>query len=200
MEDRTLLAGLVSLFIFAAIMGGVTFTGQVTVDQGTGTECTEDWSCDDWSECLSYCDSVGTDCNDGIQVRNCTDQNACGTTDNKPSEQQDCEVPKEWHTLDHLRFVGDSDQKTSMFSMPFDVWRLSWVCSDLAGEDNEGKGFASIRVYDNFDNRVASDSGNCNDIAERGARDVRVDGKGGFYISVDTLDLDHWSIQLEAEY
>ena len=43
--------------------------------------CTEDWTCTGWSDCI-----------DGTQTRICTDNNNCGTTLNKPSESQACEV------------------------------------------------------------------------------------------------------------
>ena len=47
---------------------------------GTTTTCTENWACTDWFECTP----------DGTQTRRCTDQNACGTYDNKPIETQSC--------------------------------------------------------------------------------------------------------------
>jgi len=43
--------------------------------------CAEDWSCTGWSTCVEE-----------IQTRTCTDLNDCGTTVNKPTESQDCEV------------------------------------------------------------------------------------------------------------
>lgn len=46
--------------------------------------CIENWSCSDWSECI-----------EGKQTRECTDANVCGTTVNKPAEEQACEVPEE---------------------------------------------------------------------------------------------------------
>jgi hypothetical protein len=46
-------------------------------------ECEEDWLCTEWSECI-----------EGQQTRACTDQNACGTEDNRPEETQTCEVIK----------------------------------------------------------------------------------------------------------
>ena len=44
-------------------------------------ECEEDWSCDEWSECM-----------DGRQIRSCSDLNKCNTTKNKPTEEQSCEM------------------------------------------------------------------------------------------------------------
>ena len=43
--------------------------------------CQEDWTCTAWSDCV-----------DGTQTRTCTDNNACGTTTNKPSESQACGI------------------------------------------------------------------------------------------------------------
>jgi hypothetical protein len=44
--------------------------------------CLENWSCEDWGECL-----------DDEQNRLCTDINSCGTVENKPSEIQSCSSP-----------------------------------------------------------------------------------------------------------
>ncbi|MEA3449632.1 MAG: MopE-related protein, partial [Patescibacteria group bacterium] len=44
-----------------------------------GCTCTEDWICADWSDCVS-----------GMQTRTCMDNNNCGTTDDKPEEEQVC--------------------------------------------------------------------------------------------------------------
>ncbi|MFH0853240.1 MAG: FG-GAP-like repeat-containing protein [bacterium] len=44
------------------------------------TACLEDWSCEDWSDCL-----------DGIHTRICTDQNSCGTDQNMPIQQEYCD-------------------------------------------------------------------------------------------------------------
>ncbi|MCK5416416.1 PKD domain-containing protein [Candidatus Parcubacteria bacterium] len=41
--------------------------------------CIEDWTCAPWLACTS-----------GIQTTTCTDNNSCGTTNNKPDEMQSC--------------------------------------------------------------------------------------------------------------
>ena len=46
--------------------------------------CTEDWSCDAWTECSG-----------GTQTRTCTDVNDCETEENKPAESQTCEIVDE---------------------------------------------------------------------------------------------------------
>ncbi|MBW2984950.1 hypothetical protein KY361_07555 [Candidatus Woesearchaeota archaeon] len=47
---------------------------------GGGTSCSESWSCTYWTGCSK----------EGIQTRICTDANNCGTTTNKPVEEQTC--------------------------------------------------------------------------------------------------------------
>ena len=44
-------------------------------------DCSEDWVCTDWSECV-----------DGVQVRRCMDREGCGTFFDKPEETQTCAV------------------------------------------------------------------------------------------------------------
>jgi hypothetical protein len=49
---------------------------------GTTTpECTEDWLCSDWSDCI-----------EGTRTETCVDKNNCGTTINKPTEAETCSV------------------------------------------------------------------------------------------------------------
>jgi len=43
-------------------------------------ECPEDWTCTEWSDCI-----------EDEQTRTCTDNNNCGTIENKPNEIKDCE-------------------------------------------------------------------------------------------------------------
>ncbi len=43
--------------------------------------CTEDWDCTGWGDCV-----------DDLQIRACVDSNNCGTTEDKPDEEQDCGV------------------------------------------------------------------------------------------------------------
>jgi hypothetical protein len=44
-------------------------------------DCTEDWICVKWSDCV-----------DGTQTRKCVDKNDCGTFSSKPAEIQTCQV------------------------------------------------------------------------------------------------------------
>lgn len=41
--------------------------------------CTENWTCEDWSDCVNE-----------TQTRNCTDSNACNTTEDQPDLSQNC--------------------------------------------------------------------------------------------------------------
>jgi hypothetical protein len=43
--------------------------------------CREDWECGDWEQCESS----------GIQARECSDNNGCGTENEKPDTEQECE-------------------------------------------------------------------------------------------------------------
>lgn len=59
--------------------GGIT-GGTVGGTIGGGTDtCEESWACSEWSEC-----------SEGFQTRTCTDENECGTEEDKPPESQPC--------------------------------------------------------------------------------------------------------------
>jgi hypothetical protein len=47
----------------------------------TGPECIEQWTCTDWFECVN-----------GTQERYCIDANECGTIEERPALEQECEV------------------------------------------------------------------------------------------------------------
>lgn len=51
--------------------------------------CTENWTCTVWSACSPTLEHVEY-VHEGIQKRNCTDLNNCGTIKNKPVETQTC--------------------------------------------------------------------------------------------------------------
>jgi hypothetical protein len=63
---------LVGIVVFGVFISGC--TGQLP------GECTESWSCGDWSACSAA----------GIQARTCIDANYCGTTMDEPSISQTC--------------------------------------------------------------------------------------------------------------
>jgi PGF-pre-PGF domain-containing protein len=46
--------------------------------------CQESWTCGDWSSCVN-----------NLQTRTCTDENACGTTNDKPATSQSCQSCQE---------------------------------------------------------------------------------------------------------
>jgi len=66
---------------YSAVSSGFSYflIGEVGGETIATSECTESWACTDWSECV-----------DGAQTRICTDENNCGTTNNKPVENRDC--------------------------------------------------------------------------------------------------------------
>jgi hypothetical protein len=74
--------------------------GSVSVIGGESTNsyiCSEDWQCGEWS-----------DCKNGIQTRTCTDSNSCGTSNGKPSTEQQCETTTSTNLLTGFA-VGVSD-------------------------------------------------------------------------------------------
>ena len=50
---------------------------------GSSSSCAEDWGCGEWS-----------DCEDGQQTRSCSDDNNCGTTQDKPRTKISCSWEK----------------------------------------------------------------------------------------------------------
>lgn len=60
--------------------------------------CEENWACTDWTQCENT-----------TQIRICTDQNSCGTENNKPEESQDCVVEE---TVEEDGLVGAEDLGT----------------------------------------------------------------------------------------
>lgn len=76
-------AGIASLFLF--FPGGRTEESSLSnTDSEIGSfsiSCEEDWSCTDWSDCI-----------DGNKIRTCSDLNNCGTEENKPEEENVCEM------------------------------------------------------------------------------------------------------------
>lgn len=63
---------------FSVADDGSTYYGK-TIGTLAQACCVEEWTCTSWSTCTG-----------GVQTRTCTDNNACGTTANKPPEQQVC--------------------------------------------------------------------------------------------------------------
>jgi len=185
MENRMLLSGIVAIFLFAIIMGfATTNLGGMVIGPGEGPEeCTEQWTCSDWSTCAN-----------GQQTKGCTDQNDCGTTISLPAQVQACEIPGEWHTI--IKFADTENEETDPFFIPGDRWRIDWNCVDL--EDHEEDGLTLITVYrQGLTTAVTSDSGQCI-FAEQD--DILVDGPGWFYLDVQTVKSDFWSADVNAFY
>ncbi len=67
------------------IITGSEDTGLITTDP---IACTPEWECSDWVDCVN-----------GKQKRICFDTNKCGTDENRPAQEQSCEIP----TLDDVK-------------------------------------------------------------------------------------------------
>ncbi len=79
LKDYWLCAG---AFPIVSVMGSPNpSTKTITITEKIST-CTENWNCNNWGLCPS-----------GVQYRTCTDSNSCGTTFDKPSTSQSCDVP-----------------------------------------------------------------------------------------------------------
>jgi len=187
MENRLLLSGVVSLFIFAAIIGSVTMTGHVIGDGDEKPEpvCMEKWNCSEWSECI-----------DALQVRECKDLNECGTTELKPPVEQECD-DREWQRVKLI--IRDEDTTTDYFHIPHDIWRISWECSDIEGEDNQGRGLVYISVYEDGGKKpIASSHAKCEDF-ENWNEPLKIDinKSGWFYIDVQVIDISMWWAEIE---
>lgn len=69
---------------YTAESPGLSYFAIGTVEAGAPpAACEENWQCTEWSACAN-----------GEQTRTCTDQNACGTTVNRPAETQACGIGK----------------------------------------------------------------------------------------------------------
>lgn len=66
---------------YSAVSSGFSYflIGEAGGETIAAPTCTESWNCMDWSGCV-----------DGLQTRICTDENNCGTTNNKPTESKNC--------------------------------------------------------------------------------------------------------------
>ena len=68
------------IFLMLFSVAAYSDTVEVTIEYPGGS-CAESWSCTSWSTCAN-----------SVQTRTCTDSNNCGTTANKPTESQSCNV------------------------------------------------------------------------------------------------------------
>lgn len=76
--------------VTASLTGYISQTKPITTSGSTDLDftldpaqgCQESWTCGDWGECSG-----------GSQSRTCTDQNHCGTTNNRPALTQSCYSP-----------------------------------------------------------------------------------------------------------
>ena len=95
--------------------------------------CTENWNCTEW-----------IDCSNGTQTRKCNDASNCGTTQNKPTEMQNCEnslEPVEWACTNWSNCVegyktrncsctGDCGKKPAVIEACGSACTEMWICDD----------------------------------------------------------------------
>jgi hypothetical protein len=81
--------------------------------------CEEDWDCGDWE-----------DCENGSQVRACEDLNDCGTSQGKPIEEQECEMPPPQNDSQNQSDPQNQSQNDSFLSCEED-----WDCFISAVEN-----------------------------------------------------------------
>jgi|ETNmetMinimDraft_2_1059921.scaffolds.fasta_scaffold32914_1 hypothetical protein len=76
-------------------------------EDDSGTQCTENWQCSDWSTCTN-----------NQQTKTCTDSNSCGTTTNKPSTSKSCTVQQQEQEQSQEQ-QNEQQQETTMHSPKF---------------------------------------------------------------------------------
>jgi len=96
-------------------------------DGGINPSCTESWSCTEWGSC-----------NNGLQTRTCTDDNNCGTTSNKPVEEQACQPSfVEFRTTDLSYKTGAIAYAYNGCGNDLYAYEVSIVrCSDITCEQH----------------------------------------------------------------
>ncbi len=80
--------------------------GSVYVSSGSGSSssrCYEDWICGDWDECV-----------DGQEERKCLDMQMCGTINDRPEENRECEEDGFGEEL--VRLGGNDAEEVGFFS------------------------------------------------------------------------------------
>lgn len=68
---------------------------------GICLDCLENWTCKDW----------GNNCTNNWKTRDCTDLNKCGTTKDKPSENQRCFCTENWICEDWIKCTNKMTKK-----------------------------------------------------------------------------------------
>jgi hypothetical protein len=92
------------------------------------TSCTEDWSCSDWSDCVS-----------NLQTRKCVDKNGCGTFDNKPSESRGCMVvqnqvsPMANNEVEYQKVMNELIKKEPKEATFLSLNLIDWIESIVVG-------------------------------------------------------------------
>ncbi len=167
--------GLVLLFGLLVVTAGIFFYSKMSYTGfaventciNSTTNCTETWDCTGWGECA-----------DGTKTRTCTDTGACGTTNCKPEETQECSEEESNETVlqnetnsnetitnetEILTHCGDGEIQTP------DSDNITELCDD--GENNGqvcSAGYESSCIYCSSDCQtitvqgVSCGDGTCN--------------------------------------
>ena len=103
--------------------GNIIFSGFNTSNvtfEIVGSICAENWQCTDWTNCV----------NNG-RARTCSDSNACGTTVNKPAEQESCSAAGAGESGDDSGSSGGSGGLGGGFQKCIAEWQCSaWEPSE----------------------------------------------------------------------
>ncbi|MFH1276709.1 MAG: hypothetical protein ABIH82_06375 [Candidatus Woesearchaeota archaeon] len=94
---------------------------EIVAVEDTSNQCSPLWRCNEWSEC-----------NDGSQTRTCQDWNVCGDTEDKPEEEQSCEVTDSNDAnVDNLAGQADSEGTTDGTQNPLGVGQATGVFGNI---------------------------------------------------------------------
>ena len=85
--------------------------------------CQPDWVCSDWGDCV-----------DGVQSRDCTDSNACGTTAGKPAEAQTCASGEVTVTVDSTYSGYSTDPIDDGVIEPYGGTSSTWASEESVTE------------------------------------------------------------------
>jgi flagellar biosynthesis regulator FlbT len=110
--------------------GGSSSSTKTTTDSTTSDSCKESWTCSSWSECES-----------SSKNRDCTDQNSCGTTSDKPKESRSCESEEAKETVEETAQKEDKKAQSDKTLKK----KKNWKNSAFAGMAvNLGSGIKNV--------------------------------------------------------
>ena len=116
--------------------------------------CTEDWDCGDWGECVN-----------DLQGRECVDLSDCGTTEDKPDEEQSCVVaggdePADEPVDDENTEVFDHPDISIEISIAKDSYDTGELFEGEVSVSNDGNAFDAVVLHcsyrEGFDRKCSS--------------------------------------------